>query len=219
MTSFNLKTGPASEPISLSELKSHARIDQTDDDELLSGLIVAARQWAERTTARGFIDQTWQLWIDMPLFDTNGCQDGFFEGAIQAALDQAIFLPRSPLLSVSSINVFSEDNSSTIWDQRNYYVDTSHEPGRLVLRSGAAWPTPSRQANGLMVEYRVGYGADASFVPEPIKLAIKQLALHWYSHRGEELMPGTANADISSRYGAINVPLLIQALLNPYRVM
>jgi hypothetical protein len=54
-------------------------------------------------------------------------------------------------------------------------------------------------------------------VPEPIKTAIRQLAAHWYEHRGEASM-NSGGRGMTSAFNAINVPMVIQALLDPYRV-
>ena len=51
---------PAVEPVTLEEFKKHARVweDLTDDDDLIRGLITAAREVLERRLARAFILQT-----------------------------------------------------------------------------------------------------------------------------------------------------------------
>jgi len=65
-------------------------------------------------------------------------------------------------------------------------------------------------------EYDAGYGADGSFVPNRSRPAIRQLVSHWYEHRGEAATTATIAAASSRR--SVPVPMVIQALLDPYRV-
>lgn len=207
MRSLKLVTPPAVEPVSLLEAKRQARIDGDDDDAFVAALIVAARQWAESYTGRAFITQTWQLWLD----DAPGSGDELAFGVSDLSRAGAeagyILLPRAPLLAVTDVQTFDESDVATAWPSANYYVDTAHEPGRLALRAGAVWPVPTRAANGLMIEYAAGYGADADAVPEAIKTAIRQLVAHWYEHRGE------ASSD-----ALLMAPLTVRAVLDPYRL-
>ncbi len=193
MPFFTILTQPSIEPDTLAELKAQARVDANTEDTLLQGLVVAARQWAERYTGRAFITQSWRLAFDRP------------------PEKRFVLVPRPPLLAVTQVQSYDDNNNATLWNASNYYVDTLPEPGRLVLRQGGAWPDPGRFVNGLQIDYTAGYGPSANFVPEPIKLAIKQLATHWYAHRGEAVVVGAQAV-------AKHVPLLIQALLDPYRV-
>lgn len=186
-----LLTPPVLEPVGLDELKNFARIEDSGDDDLLASLIAAARQWAEAYTRRAFLGQTWALYLSGP------------------PRGDRISLPRGPLLAVTSVQIFDENDVATDWNNANYYADATSVPGALVLRSGACWPVPGRAANGIVVTYRAGYGEAAACVPEPLRLAVKQLALHWYENRGEAL--------ISATYA--RPPLTIEALLNPYRVL
>lgn len=195
MYASTLVTPPAVEPVTLAEAKAHMRVDATDDDALISSLIVAARQWAERFTNRAFITQTWKLALDpMPVED-------IFQNFGAA---RAISLPRAPLQSVETVQYYADDDTATVWPSANYFVDTMREPGRLVLRSNAVWPSPTRRANALIATYTAGYGDDATSVPEPIRAAILELVAHWYERRGDETAP-------SSNFAA-------QALLAPYRL-
>ncbi|MDX2027696.1 MAG: head-tail connector protein [Alphaproteobacteria bacterium] len=196
MPSFKLVTPPAVEPVELIAARVHGRIDTDADDALISLLIIAARQWVEAYTGRALITQTWQLWLD------NWPSSG-----------EGVTLPRPPLASVSNITFYDESDAGTVWAAANYFVDTIREPGRVVLRSSAAYPTPSRAANGMKIEYVAGYGASGSAVPEQIKTAIRQLVAHWYEHRGEASM-----ATPSRSASVLPVPMVIQALLEPYRI-
>ncbi len=203
MYSFSLVTPPAAEPVSLTEAKQHARIDTDADDALITGLIAAARQWAEKATGRAFMTQTWQLAIDAAPLPYGGVKT-------------AINLPRAPLQSVASVEIFDDDDAAVAWPEENYFVDTVREPGRLALRSGCVWPAPARATNGIVVTYVGGYGSDAASVPAPIRTAICQLVAHWYEHRGDAATLTSARGSGVATH--VRVPHVIEALLDPYRI-
>ncbi|MDD3371565.1 MAG: head-tail connector protein [Alphaproteobacteria bacterium] len=206
MTSFSLLTPPAVEPVSLAEAKTHLRVDIDDDNALIESLISGARLWAERYTGRAFITQTWTLALD--LAPGQKWWDGEREGPVTGLNGlRALSLPRAPLQSVTKIESFNDNDTATVWPSSNYFVDTAREPGRLVLRIGAAWPSPERTANGLVVTYTTGYGDDAASVPEPIRAAIRELVAQWYEHRGDD-----------DAYPFRQTSFIAQALLAPYRI-
>lgn len=190
MASFSLIEAASEEPVSLEELKAQARIESDEEDDLLEGLLIAARQWVEAYTGRALLKQAWRLWLDeMP--DTD-----------------CLLLPKAPLIEVSAMTVFGNDDSSIVWDEANYFVDTASEPGRVVLRSDGAWPEPTRTANGISVDYFVGYGEASTDVPEALRRGILQIAAFWYEHRGDAMQEGLS----------ASVPLLACSLLQPYRI-
>ena len=60
-----VRTGePAAEPVTLAEVKNHLRIAHDSENDLLQGLIRAAREDLERATGMALIDQTWRLVLD-----------------------------------------------------------------------------------------------------------------------------------------------------------
>ena len=59
-----IKTAPTTEPLTIDEAKLHLREDGTDQDDLISSLIVAARQHVEDVLKRSLITQTWELWLE-----------------------------------------------------------------------------------------------------------------------------------------------------------
>ena len=54
-------TPPATEPITLNEMKLHSRIDGSDDDTLINALITAARMQIEQMANTKLITQTLAL--------------------------------------------------------------------------------------------------------------------------------------------------------------
>lgn len=217
MTSFIQTVPPAAEPVALADVKLQARIDTTADDTLVTNLITGARQWVEQYTGRALITQTWQFYMDVWPGVPEPWWDGVRERPI-TALDsvQYVHLPRPPLASVNSIQYFDNCDNATVWPSSNYYVDTIRAPGRIALRMGSVWPVPTRPANGIMIEYVCGYGSDGTTVPEPIKTAIRQIIAHWYENRGEAATAPTNRGAVI--LPSVPMPLVIQALLDPYRI-
>lgn len=162
---LKIATAPAEEPISLSEAKLHLRVDISDDDDLITSQIVTARRRAEKIAGRALVTQTWDYVLD-----------AFPEG-------DTLEIPKPPLQSITSIKYYDEDGTEYTVDSGDYYVDTYGEPGRVVLKSSATWPsTTLREANGVIVRFVAGYG-DAEDVPEEFKQAIYLLVGHFYENR------------------------------------
>src|SRR5882724_3057083 len=65
MTS-TLIAGPGAEPVTLAEAKAWCRVDATDEDALLTALIVAARLQVESLTGGALITQSWRLTVPCP---------------------------------------------------------------------------------------------------------------------------------------------------------
>lgn len=191
MISHILLSPPAIEPVTLEEIKVHAKIEHDVDDTLIGSLLCAARQWCEHYTRRAFIHQTWDLALST------------------VPQKRYITLPRAPLAAITHVQLFDDADNLSAWDAQNYFTDMCSNPGKLVLRNGSCWPSPQRCAGGMVVTYVAGYGDSGMDVPEPIKLAIKQLALHWYEYRGDSVHETMA----------AKAPLTIEVLLDPYRVL
>lgn len=174
---------PTTEPVSVAELRSWLR-DVSDPDELLNELITAARETFERETGLAVISQGHRLMLDAWPVDhaAMGDWDGVKEGAFIQGSPRALELPVSPLISVTAITLYAADNTQTVYDAEKYYVDTHNEPGRITMGAGISFPVAGRASNGIQIDYVAGHD-DADHVPAPIKLAIKQLAAHFYENR------------------------------------
>lgn len=142
-----IKTPPAREPVSLALAKSHLRVDGTDDDNLISGLIVAARRWCENYQNRTYMEQTWELWLD------------------DFPAEDYIEIPLPPLQSITSIKYYDTDDTEATVTATDYIVDATGFIGRVVLADGKSWPTTSlRPAKGVCIEFVCGYAAYSTVV-------------------------------------------------------
>ena len=133
------------------------------EDNLITQLIQAAREYCQDYQNRAYCTQTWYLWLD--------------------EWPEYIKVPLPPLVSVTSIKYYDTTNAEATMTASDYYADTNSTPGRVVLAWGKTWPgTTLRPANGICVEFVCGYGA-ASTVPAAVKQAMLLLIAHWYENR------------------------------------
>ena len=140
---------PASEPLTLAEAKLHCRVDGTDEDALITALIVAAREQAEHETGRALITQTWEL--------------------VHDSFPDAFVLRKSPIQSVTSLKYLdAATGAEQTLDPADYLLDKDNEPGYLVPAYGKAWPATWPVPNAVRCLYVCGY-VDAAAVPQAIK--------------------------------------------------
>ncbi|APW60478.1 head-tail connector protein [Paludisphaera borealis] len=173
-------TPPAIEPVTLAEAKLHARIygDLTDDDALVTSLIVAAREKLEAMTSRSFISRT-----------LTATFDGF-----PSCASGVLRLPYPPLQSVASITYADESGAAQTLDPSVYTVSDG-TPGLVMLANGKSWPAAAKQIASVKVQFVAGYGATADDVPEVAKLIIRILVASWFDRR-EATISGTIIADV-----------------------
>lgn len=153
-----LITPAASYAVTLAEAKAQTRVDGTDDDTYLNGLIAAASDHVEKYTGRSLGAQTWRL-----------TTDGFTD---------EIRLPYGPVQSVTTLAYYdaagADQTLATGWG-----LDNTVDPARIVRNVDASWPDTQDRFDAVRITYVAGY----STVPAPIKHAMLLLIGHWYEHR------------------------------------
>ena len=210
---LTLSTAPSTEPISTTEAKSHLRVDVSDDDTLIGTIVTSARRACEAHTNRALITQTWTMFMDF--FPFGGADATLWEGVREApetilgGQARYIEIPKSPLASITSIKTYDDDNAASTFASSNYFVDVATEPGRVALRSGQSWPTPTRVINGVEVIFVAGYGTSGSKVPDDLLRGMYLLIGHLYENR-EHVVVGTIVADL---------PFSVQSFWDPKRII
>lgn len=170
-------TPPAIEPITLAEAKNHCKVDVdlTEDDDLITALISAARILCEAELSQTLITTTVDAFLDEWPRDRRGYH-----------LIQDIRVFKPPLQSVTSITYYDTAGTLQTLDASAYLVSTGF-PGRISLAPLQFAPLiQCGRADAIKIRMVVGYGDDATDIPQNIKAAILLTVGCLYENRGED---------------------------------
>ena len=146
------------EPVTLAEAKLHLRVDGTDEDAPIQGLLSAARATCEDRTEGTVPVPGWRLTLD--------------------AFPDAIKLPRPPIVSVESVKYIDTAGVQQTLSPLDYVVDTVSSPGYIVPAFGKAWPETRDQINAVEVEYTAGSATPPAAIKAWMLLAIGEMFMN-----------------------------------------
>lgn len=209
MSALLQTTPPAFEPVSVPEAKGWLRVDSSEEDALILGLIAAARGYVEMFTRRALCTQSFELSLDAFPVSCLGQFGRLTEsrGSPCVPASREIILPRAPLASVESLKYYDENGTLQTQSSAEYFVDTRNEPGRIVLNQNFDWPATDIRPNAVIIAYTCGYGTPSS-VPPGLRAAIRFLITHWFINRTPVNVGNIVN----------EVPLTVEALLWQFRL-
>lgn len=170
MVALSLVTAPANDILTLSEVKTHLRVDGSDEDTLISNLIDAATSYIDGYTGvlgRCLITQTWDWKLDS------------FPDSNTLAMD----MPLGDVQSITSIKYIDVDGVEQTWDSSEYNLDLDTSPERIYLTYDKYWPETQDIENAVAVRFVAGYGDTASEVPAAIRQAALMLIGTMYCNR------------------------------------
>jgi uncharacterized phiE125 gp8 family phage protein len=177
---------PTVEPITVSELKFWARIDGSDEDTVLGGIITTARKNLEHYIKRTLIQTTIQLYMDSWDFDS-------YE------------LPYSPVISISAVETLDESDTATVYSSSNYYL-VKGNPYKIAIKQDSTNPlNTERDYGGFRITYLAGYGTTAADVPQALKDAVATWATYIYENRDPNPEPPEVVKNLVSNFMIINV--------------
>lgn len=157
-------TPPAAEPVTLAEAKLYLRLDQNEEDALLSTLITAARLMVEAASGRMLVEQAWRIVLDR--WPSNG----------------EIRLPLSPILSVTQARVYDVMGAPQTVAASALKLDRQADPP--VIRIVGEVPEIGRSRSAIEIDILAGFGA-AGAVPALLRQAVLLLAARWFEQRGD----------------------------------
>jgi len=188
-TGIVVKTPPAIEPVTVSELRDFLRLSGNDQDTMLTGFLAAARAALEVYTGRTFINTVYELYFD--------------------AFPSMIELARPPVQSVSSVYYINTSGVDTLLASTDYRVDVASLYGRIEPAYGTVWPSTQSVVNAVKVTFTAGYGTSSANVPAAIKEAIKMLAADIYEHPEANVELTLAeNKTLKFLLGAYRLPVI-----------
>lgn len=198
-----LVTRPTSEPVSLAEAKAHCRIYGTDDDGVLAGYIIAARQTVERATRQALVTQTWD-----EIFDRGW---PLVWDAVACCYRTRLELSLAPVQSITSVSYVDPAGTTQTLTAGTQYqatrLNTPAQPAVLHPAFGFAWPATRDVPESVTVRYVAGYTDAIGGVPEPIRFAILLLVGHYFENR-----------EAGSERSLTELPFGVRSLLADYVV-
>ena len=212
MSGVTVTTAESTDLISVTEIKRQLRIATSDSthDTILAVMRDSAISIAKEYLNRSLVNRTLKLSLDTIPYqeDILPNKEGITTGPYITQRKRELSLPFSPLVSVTSVITYDDDDTATTMATSKYYVDTASAIGRVVLRTGETWPDMLRVANAMEVTYVAGYGASAGDTPEAIRQGALILAAHLFE-----------NPDLVVRGDSVStVPALVNACWRPYRM-
>lgn len=151
---LRLIEAPEALPVTLAEVKAHAGISGSADDDLLEAFIKAATEQAENMTRRQFCPATWELVLD--------AFPDYTRGNPLAAIE----LPRPPLVDVESITYTDPDGVEQTMLSGAYVVDADSFVGRVYPAVGTSWPDTLDAPGAVTVRYSCGWAMTDATSPE-----------------------------------------------------
>ena len=151
---------PTLEPVSLAEAKAHLRVDNADDDGLIVGQILAARNWAEAYMRSGIVTQTWDYTTDY----------GWPVCSVRGVTRYRIELPLHPVQSVTHVKYVDDDGVTQTLSGVLYTLHKFGVGSYIEKAYNADFPSIRSVPDAITVRFVVGYTTET--IPDDIKVGI-----------------------------------------------
>lgn len=182
-------TPPTGGLITLAQAKAQCRVDHTDDDTLLDGLILAAGDLIEDFTQRKYLAQSlnWirECWADPMRLPVAPCGD-------------------SQNIAIGDITYGALDGTTQILDPALYWQRPNGPTLEIVRRWFVIWPWLGDAAQRVIIPITIT--PPTTGVPVRVRQAAALLVSHWFEHR--DAVVGVENRDSSTP-----MPLGVESLL------
>ena len=180
---------PVSEPVSLAEAKAHLRVTASDENDLITALIVAARQYCENLSGRTLAPRNFLQTMDR--FPDGGGD---------------ITLRRSPVTAVAHVYYYSLETTNTLMAlNTDYRLDLQQIPARIRLPLGTTlWKNAYITDDAV----RITYTAGAASAPTAAKQTILLLVGHWFENRESVVIGG----------GGREIDCTVSSLMDSFRI-
>lgn len=210
---LSVKTAPTIEPVTLVEAKAHLYVTIDDDNDLINGLIRAARRHLEWRYNRAMLTQSLVLTLDS--FDPRQWTSEAFYGvspstwSLGVGVSWSMLELRPPVQSITSVTYTDPSGVPQTLSSSGYAFDAGSEAasGRIYPALNKIWPAVALMPESVKIEWLAGFTSPA-LVPDDWKEAVKLLVGHFYANREQVVS--------DSRAVAIELPFGVQVLMGAY---
>jgi len=169
--SWSVSSANATLPFTLTEAKLWLKVDNSDEDDLITDLIEEVKDAAEGH-------------LDTYLYNTTITEylDAFPDDS------DPIYLSVCEVSSVTSITYTDIDgNTGQTFSSSSYVVDNTGVQPKISLANNESWPSTLEEAKTVTVTYVVGYGASAGDEPAKVRKAMRLMLSEIYHNRGDRM--------------------------------
>ena len=154
---------PASDPVTLAEVKARIRVDDADDDVHLAFLIKAATRTVEGETWRHIVERTIDWTLD--------------------AFSPELIVPVHPVQSITSIKYLDGDGVEQTLDAAKYRLAKGGDrgPARITPAYDQVWPQTRPVTEAVTI--RMVTGGVVDHIADELKLGLMALVGHWHQQR------------------------------------
>ena len=165
-------TPPAGEPVSPAELKAHLRVTHDLEDDLLAGLLAAARERLEAELGVRLLEVTLREEL--------------------APATAVVALSAWPVTAVEAVSV---PDGAGGWAglAPSAWLRVGERPARIRL---------PRRPSAVRIDHRAGLAATPADVPAALKQAVLALAAEAYERRADPVAPAPAGLGPAERWAA-----------------
>lgn len=178
-----INTPPATDPVTLSEAKTHLAIPASvaDFDSELQRLYRAAVDLLGTMLSRNFIQA--EIEYSFGGFPIRNPNEPYRRGELIGP--QPLYIPEAPVLSVDDVQYFDPDGA--LQTLTGFRSEIDEEPAFVLPPDGQQWPAVSpTHPRPVIVKVQAGYGAAPTDIPNGVKLPILQLTDDWFNDRSAE---------------------------------
>jgi uncharacterized phiE125 gp8 family phage protein len=174
------------ELLSLSDIKTHLRIDGSDYDSILTPLIKTSRLIGEKITGRDFIEKEWRTYLDY--FPSSSCE--------------GIELRKSKLLSITSIQYYDETNTLQTLSSSDYYITNEADYSSIFIKNDKSFPNTYHRRQAVIITFKTSF---PSF-PQDLKQAMLSVCSYLFENTGDCINDG------NSQFKSLFFPYIISQI-------
>jgi uncharacterized phiE125 gp8 family phage protein len=183
-------TEPTQLPVTLATAKEHLRVDHSDDDTYITGLIWAATRTIEDYTKKAISQTTFEQYMDE-------WPEKYIELVIGHDKD----------FTLQTIKYYREDGTLQTLSSTLYTLDSSYNPARIYWNTTFSEPTRNDDKKQIIVTFLAGNDISSNAIPYPVQQALLLIIGHLYENR--MAVTNTLNREL---------PMGVESLLDGFKI-